>query len=129
MTDIISGWKNHFVLKRGPNQPAEVGRLALPAGRYSIWAKFYVGIPRPEGLASTVRSRLQAGNDFDIAIITHDGTIPNVSAALNVVHDFPQAGSAVLTCEFLFAPGDTDIEFIKITAVNAESLVNNPLPN
>ena len=129
MTDIISGWKNHFMLKRGPNQPVEVGRLALPAGRYSIWAKFYVGIPRPEGLASTVRSRLQAENDFDIAIITHDGTISNVSVALNVVHTFPQAGSVVLTCEFLLAPGDTDIEFIKITAMNAENLVNNSLPN
>jgi hypothetical protein len=33
-----------------------------------------------------------------------------------------------LRFEFMFTTGDTDIQFIKITAVNAQSLVNNPLP-
>jgi hypothetical protein len=129
MTDIISGFKNHFQLKRGPGERVEVGRLALPAGRYSIWAKFYLGPPRPEGVASsTVKSRLQAGNDFDETIISHNRNITGASAAFNVVHSFTNAGSAVLTCEFVDATGDANIEFIRITAVNAGGLVNNPLP-
>jgi hypothetical protein len=128
MTDIISGFRDHLQLAHGANQPVEVGRLNLPVGTYSIWAKFYLGIPRPEGLASTVSSRLQAGNDFDVTIVTHDATIAFTSVALNVVHTFSTAGSAILTCEFLFADGDTDVEFLKITAVNAQSLQNHPLP-
>jgi len=129
MTDIISGFKNHFKLKKDPGERVEVGRLALPAGRYSIWAKFYLGPPRPEGVtSSTVKCRLQAGNDFDDTIISHNRNVTGASAALNVVHSFTNAGFAALTCEFVDAAGDTNIEFIKITAVNAGVLVNNPLP-
>jgi hypothetical protein len=125
---IISGYKNHFHLQHDAHQLVEVGRLALPAESYSIWAKAYLGIPRPEGLASTLRFRLQAGNDFDAAIVSHDGTLPFASVALNVVHRYVTAGSATLTCEFLWTAGDTDIEFIKITAVSSGSLMNAPLP-
>jgi hypothetical protein len=129
LTHIFSAWRNDFTLKRAQNQRVEVGRLSLPIGRYSIWAKFYLGLPQIPGVDSqTVQARLEAGNDFDVSRVSNSFTTPGAVAALNVVHFFPVAGAAVLTCEFPFRSGETDILFIKITAVNADSLTNTRIP-
>jgi hypothetical protein len=129
VADIISGFKNHFQLELANGQTIQLGRLNLPSGSYSIWAKLYTGIPRPEGFLDTLHFRLQAGNDFDDVIVTHDGQIPNVAVALNVVHTFSAPGAAVLTCRNIGpSSNETDLHFIKITAVSGASFTNAPLP-
>jgi hypothetical protein len=128
VADIISGFKDNFRLRTNANQQVEIGRLALPAGSYSIWAKLFVQVPLPAGLAATIRFRLQAGGDFDITSVTHDGTIAFLGVALNVVHNFGQPGSAVLTGEHFITAGETDLGFIKITALSGTTLSNNPIP-
>lgn len=123
---IISGFKDFFHLSSGPNELIEVGNLALPAGLYSIWAKLYLGVGRAEG--ETIRCRLQAENDFDVSSASHDGNIAFVPIALNVVHAFNAPGSVTLTCEHEGIASETDLHFIKITAISGMALSNSPLP-
>ncbi|MCT9931667.1 hypothetical protein N5079_15745 [Planotetraspora sp. A-T 1434] len=126
--DVIAGWKNSFRLTTAANQQVDVGRLNLPAGKYAIFAKLFIGLPLPSGLKTTVRCALWAGVDNDQSIVDHDGNISGVPIALNVVHDFTTPGQAVLTCGHDVVSGQTDLGMIKITAISTGSLVNVPLP-
>ena len=99
---IVSGFKDHFPLASNANVVVDVARLEIPLGICSIWAKLYVGVPRPQGFAATLQFRLVAEGDVDQTIVTHDGVTPFVSVGLNVVHTFTSGGFATLTAEYLF---------------------------
>jgi hypothetical protein len=124
MADITSGFKDAFHLDTNANQQVEIGRLALPAGAYSIWAKLFI---KPSDDRKDIQFRLQAEGDFDITSASRGGE-RSASVALNVVHNFAQSGNVVLTGAHQGDDGETDLGFIKITAVRAASLQNNPLP-
>jgi hypothetical protein len=129
--NTISGFKDRFHLRTAANQQVEIGRLNVPAGSYAISAKLYTIRPLPSPASSTtircVLSTLQG--DYDQTIVSQDGTTtPAVSIALNVVHTYPEAGTIVLTCGYEQSSGETDLEFIKITALNAGTLTNRPMP-
>ena len=129
MTDIFSAWRDNFTLEQPQGDLTEVGRLSLPIGRYSISAKFYLGLPMIPGVElQTVQATLKAGNDSDVSWVSNSFANQGAVAALNVVHFFPVAGTAVLECEFPNSPGKTDIRFIKITAISADALTNTPMP-
>ena len=125
MADITSGFKDAFDLKTDADQQVEIGKLTLPAGVYSIWAKLY--IKPSDDDRRNIQFRLQAENDFDIATSSRGGQRA-ASVALNVVHQFAQSGTVTLTGAHRGDDGDTELGFVKITAVRGGSLQNNPLP-
>ncbi|MBZ4320096.1 hypothetical protein [Streptomyces huiliensis] len=124
---VFSGYKDSYKLNTGANGLAEVGRLSLPEGSYTISAKLNLDVP-DGGHHQTIRCFLRAGNDFDRLYANHDGTLAHVPMSLNVVHTFTASGNAVLTCGHSYTAGGTDISFVKITAVKASSLSNHRMP-
>jgi len=125
VADITSGFKDAFQLITDSNQQVEIGRLALPAGTYSIWAKVF--IKPTDSDRKNIQFRLQAEGDFDITTASR-GNERAASVALNVVHTFAGPGNVVLTGAHQGDDGKTDLGFIKITAVRGGSLQNSPLP-
>jgi hypothetical protein len=123
---VYSGYKDQFQLVTAANRQVEVGRLALPAGSYTISAKLNLGVAN-NGYNEHIRCYLRAGGDYDRAIANHDGTIAFVPMSMNVVHTFTGPDAAVLTCGHDFTSGTTPVSFVKITAVRASSLVNTPM--
>ncbi|MFL1901137.1 hypothetical protein ACJWDR_18770 [Streptomyces tauricus] len=123
---VYSGFKNQFTLTTVANGEREVGRLRLPAGSYTIFAKLNLDVA--SGGNQHIRCFLRAGGDFDRSIANHDGTIAFMPMSLNVVHTFAAPGSVVLRCGHVFAGGSTPVSFIKITAIRASSLSNTPMP-
>src|SRR5215204_1294325 len=108
-TKVFSAFKN------GPGDvPTNlntIGSLPLPPGKYAIFAKLFV----EQGSANTtkvqankVSAKLEAGQDFDVSSaligLAVDGK-PFLSNAetisLNVVHEFTQAGNAVVKLDKL----------------------------
>jgi hypothetical protein len=127
MSDITAGFKDLFVLNVPADSPVQVGELTLPAGNYSIWAKLFVGLPASGDGFVQLRCRLQAGGDFDETIVTKDAHIAFASIALNVVHGFAEPGPVTLTAESMSAATDTNLQFIKITALEVGTISNHPM--
>jgi hypothetical protein len=125
VADVTSGFKDAFHLDTDKDEPKEIGRLALPAGTYSIWAKLFIKAADDD--RKNIQFRLQAEGDFDITTASRGGERA-ASVALNVVHNFSGPGNVVLTGAHQDDDGETDLGFIKITAVRGASLQNNPLP-
>jgi hypothetical protein len=120
-------FRDSFDLVTGANQSVPVASLAVPAGRYAIFAKLYTGVPI-SGLSETIRCRLAAGADFDNSIVNHDALIAAVPLSLQVVHEFASDGTIDLSCGHIFTTGHTALGFIKITAIRVASLSNVPSP-
>src|SRR4051812_8221906 len=81
----FSTFKDSFQLSTNANQFVTVARLNVPAGRYAIVAKLFVG-PPANGLNDAVRCDLVAGQDFDRVVANHDAEIGFASLSLNVAH-------------------------------------------
>jgi hypothetical protein len=121
-----------------PSSLNTIGSLSLPAGKYAIFAKLY--LTQDSGNTSKVQpnqvtARLEAGGAVDVSVVTvgiADET-PFRSGAdmisLNVVHEFTSAGSAVVKLDK--NPDLTPYlswNFLKITAIEVDSLQNTPIP-
>ena len=119
----FSAFKDSFRLTTGANQTVQVARLNLPAGKYIVSAKLFTG-PPISGLNEHVRCNLNAGGDFDRTVVNHDATIAFVSLALNVAHEFTSPGSVTLNCGHDFTSGDTNLFFVKISAIEVANLSN-----
>jgi hypothetical protein len=110
---------------------AAIGTLSLPAGSYAIFAKLSVEDPTTPEVDPdmTVVCRLEAGADFDE---TSTELLPpwKAALALQVVHRFTAAGSAVVKCrDDQPAPNTTTVyRSLKITAVEQASVSNVALP-
>lgn len=124
---VISRYRDTHRLTTAAGQQVEIGRVNLPAGNYTIFAKMYPTVPLPSGYKKTIRCVLSAGGDFDQTVVEHDGMIASVPITLNVVHTFPAAGPAILSCGYDYVAGDTYLRFIKVTAIPANQLSNAPL--
>jgi hypothetical protein len=119
------------------NDFATVGSLKVPAGSYVIVAKLNVIQPSPAPggeLNLTVECKLQAGGDFDEAlvhIVGDDnggaaGTTAAVPVDLNVVHTFASAANASVICKDADV-GDARWTFLKITAFKVSGISNTSL--
>jgi hypothetical protein len=127
LPSAYSTFKDSVTLRTGANQLVTVAQLNVPAGKYAIFAKLFMGPPF-SGLNEAVRCELIAGVDFDRTQVNHDAEIAFAALSLEVVHEFPTAGSVSLNCGQLFTPGATSLGFVKITAVGVASLTNTPSP-
>lgn len=98
--------------------------LDLPAGSYVIFAK--ATIFNSSGTNAMGRCRVTAGTDYDESLIGLTNTLPldHAALALNVVHTFATAGSAVLTCDETLHNADISVYGTKITAIQVTSLSN-----
>lgn len=123
----FSTFKDSFTLTTSANRVATVARLPVPAGRYVVVAKLFLGPPQ-SGLNEHVRCDLTAGGDFDRAAVNHDATTAFVSVSLNVVHQFLQGGIVYLRCGHIFTSGSAPVQFVKITAIRVEALSNVQSP-
>ena len=123
----FSSFKNSFTLTTAANQQVIVARRTVPAGRYVVVAKLYLGPPQ-SGLNEHVRCDLTAGADFDRTVVNHDATTAFVSVSLNVVHRFLATSTVYLRCGHAFTSGSTSVNFIKITAIRVATLVNTQSP-
>ena len=119
----FSTFKDFFRLTTAAGRTVQVAQLNLPAGRYVAVAKLYTG-PPISGLNEHVRCNLTAGGDFDRAVVNHDATIAFVSLSLNVAHEFTSPGTVTLNCGHDFTSGDTNLFFVKISAVEVANLSN-----
>jgi hypothetical protein len=105
-----------------------VAELPLPQGKYAIFAMLEIRAGGSTG-SYLANCRLRAGADFDDAQFDVAGfLVPNTThvgrMSLNVVHDFAEAGAAVLSCT---TPTGGEWRFLKITAIRVASLSNSPL--
>jgi hypothetical protein len=123
----FSTFKDSFTLTTQANQRVTVARLPVPAGRYVVVAKLYLG-PPTSGLSEAVMCDLTAGADFDRSTVNHDATIAFVSASFNVVHRYKMPGTVFLRCTHAFSSGSAPVQFIKITAIRVETLSNVQSP-
>jgi hypothetical protein len=107
-----------------------VRQLALPKGRYAIVATLDVDSGLNLG-RTEARCELRAGGDFDQSDIDLAGALGGAPLSeritLEVVHEFPEAGAAVLSCRSDGAQGPGRWLFLKITALRVSSLSNAPL--
>ncbi|GAA4890010.1 hypothetical protein ACFPM3_19555 [Streptomyces coeruleoprunus] len=123
---VYSSWKNHHRLSTGANGQTVVGRLAVPAGSWTISAKLNLDVPSG-GNHQTIMCYLRAGGDYDRAIANHNGVLAHVPMSLNVVHNFSSPGTVYLTCGHVYTAGTTDLSFIKMTGVKASYLSNRQM--
>jgi hypothetical protein len=110
--------------------PQPVRELPLPPGKYALVATLDIFEGFNLGLVF-VRCELRAGSDFDQAEIDLAGVLNgspgSERVSLNVVHEFAEPGSAVLSCRGSTDPGPAQWHFLKITAIRVQSLSNGPL--
>jgi hypothetical protein len=136
-TNVFSSFKNGP--QDVPSNLSTIGSLSLPPGKYAIFAKLFL----EQGSSNTskvqpnkVSAKLEAGNDFDVSstlvglAVNGNPFLSNAeTVSLNVVHDFPKGGSAVVKLDKL---PDTTLHltwsFLKITAIQVDSLQNTPIP-
>jgi hypothetical protein len=90
--------------------------LPLPAGKYVVWGKLDF-----DG-AGTVTCRLRAGADSDRMLSTATG-IGGFHCNMQLVHEFPAAGSAILDIDTPAASGVRGGD-AKVTAIRVGSLSN-----
>jgi len=122
-----------------PTNMSTIGSLSVPPGKYVIFAKLYLaqGSADPKKVQpNQVTAQLEAGGDFDISITTVPIANDNPfrsgteTVSLNVVHEFGHGGGdAVVKLDK--KPDTTphlEWKFLKITAIQVDSLVNNPMP-
>jgi len=128
LSAAYSTFKDSFRLRTNANQLVPVARLNVPAGSYAVFAKLFTGVPLPAGLVAQVRCELVAGADFDRTIVNHDGLIAGATLSLEVVHTFSSDGTIALNCGHDITVGDTNLGFVKITAIAVSSLTNTPAP-
>ncbi|MGZ4411144.1 MAG: collagen-like triple helix repeat-containing protein, partial [Gaiellaceae bacterium] len=114
-SDAYSTWTNGPVTLG--TSMSTLANLNIPqAGKYVLWSKLYVS-----GGHLSVTCRLNAGGDYDQSVSYVDANFI-YTLSLNVVHDFPSAGSANLQCQSnQSAPV---AHFIKITAIRVGNLTN-----
>ncbi len=122
-----------------PTNLSTIGSLSLPAGRYVIFAKLYLaqGSADPKKVQSNqVTARLEAGDDFDVSVTTVPIASDNPfrsgteAVSLNVVHQFDSGGGAA-SVKLDKKPDNTphlEWKFLKITAIQVDTLINNPMP-
>lgn len=123
-SNAYSAYQTFAAVPNGPGRAsiAELGNL--PAGDYTIFAKLYLTTAYYSTTA-VANCRLEAGADYDESIVS---AAPGASAsmALNVVRSLAGPGSATLVCS------DNDsgarANYIKITAIRADSVRNLPSP-
>jgi hypothetical protein len=122
----VSGFHNTAIAI--PTTYANGGQasLSIPsAGSWVIFAKGYV--VDTASTWSDVACNLSAGADLDTSETSLTGTNkPNVevaSLALNIVHNFTGAGTAIVSCAAT-STGD-ELHWLKITAIQVSSLANN----
>lgn len=140
--EVYSGYLEEVRMDYAEFPGALITQLHLPAGEYSIWAK--LDVAGHVNASGVVGCRLHAGGDSDTSNTTawyqsstHGyGNVPVFTPrplALNVVHDFPVGGSAILQCYTTAIrpsdgwPYEVFLRHIKITAVKAGALSNLPL--
>jgi hypothetical protein len=110
--------------------PHPIASLALPAGKYAITVTLDVESENPNVETASVCD-VHAGADFDSTFATlgtqfHPGFEERF--ALQVVHDFAQAGDAVVSCSAITAgPTVARWSFLKVTATRVAGLSNGPL--
>jgi hypothetical protein len=104
---------------------ATIGTLAVPGGKYAIFAKLYVdAVSTVQPNESVVTCRLEAGTDFDESMTHMFATPWRAAISLQVVHAFPSAGSAVVKCRDDLPASDAGqvYRFLKITAIKQASI-------
>jgi hypothetical protein len=104
---------------------ATIGTLAVPRGKYAIFAKLTidaVGTVGPN--ESAVTCRLEAGTDVDQSMAQMLATPWQAEISLQVVHAFPSAGNVVVKCRDDLPATDTGqaYRFLKIIAVEQGSI-------
>jgi hypothetical protein len=120
-TQAFSGFHDSGVAM--PNSLAKLVSLNIPtAGSYVIHAKLST-LNNSSTASVNDRCVLIAGGNFDevrfdVDAVDQDDSEP---VALQVVHTFPAAGQATLSCTDL-GKGDVIAQFIKITATPVASL-------
>jgi hypothetical protein len=117
-----------------PNDPATIGSLPLPAGKYLITAKLAV---RPTGIGGDTdeyydaNCQLVAGSDSDWASESDDTSDTwhfgrSGTMSMIITHEFTDAGSAHVDCYDSgdqSGPSDLFFEFLVIAAVRADTIV------
>lgn len=106
---------------------ATIGTLAVPRGKYAIFAKLYVdAVATTQPNESTVTCRLEAGADVDESMAQMLATPWRAAFSLQVVHAFGSAGSVVVKCRDDLPASDTGqvYRFLKITAIEQGSISN-----
>jgi hypothetical protein len=120
-----------------PDGLSSIAELPLPAGNYAIFAKLSLRNPFDSEKAP-VRCRLEAGADFDQTLTlvegdnfdsVHDDEDSSALAqSLEVVHQFTEPGSAIVSCDdslfYGVGPRDVLYEDLKIIAIRGSSLSN-----
>jgi hypothetical protein len=124
--DVFAGYRDPFNLTTGAGQQVVVGRLNVPAGAYTIFAKAYTTVAN-NGYPRTLRCYLDAQGDWDTNLVTFDGVTPNIPIVLTANHVFPGSGTITLSCGFEIQSGSTQLRFVKINAIAARNLSNIPL--
>lgn len=110
-------------------EPSLIAQLALPAGKYAIFAKLWVA--NTAGFAPNfVHCKLAAGFDFDRSRVmlgkqAEGGAI--ATFGLHVVHEFDTASRVFLGCSDNVLGSASEWGDLKITAMRVSSLENGPL--
>jgi hypothetical protein len=127
---IVAGFKNGPgdipSVPAATDAGATIATLAVPAGKYAIFAKLYVEDTLSVSNEYVVTCRLEAGADFD-ETATHVFFAPwRAAISLQVAHSFPSAGSVVVKCRDDLPPPNTTAvyRYLKITAIEQASLSN-----
>jgi hypothetical protein len=117
-----------------PNSLATLGKLAIPAGKYAIFAKIFINFEEPDSDTEFATCRLLAESEFDEAHLgTSDGgdRLKGV-ISLALLHEFATDGFAEMECSDFGV--DDAIDFsdaswsnLRITAIKLESFQNGPL--
>ena len=112
-----------------------IGTLALPAGKYAIFAKLVITFDELDAEIEQVGCSLKAGDDFDrggrSSLEAGDNTSGGIS--LMLLHEFAADGVAEVIChdfghDFFLDQADAIWSDLRITAIKLSSLQNGPLP-
>jgi hypothetical protein len=139
-TSAIGGFSVVFPASDGipdGNQPATVGKLRLPAGKYAIFAKIQIHGGADEISADTEFAvcRLIAESDVDEGIVSVFDGAYGVDGVISLIllHEFSGEGFAEVACTDLgSAPPPSDYadsrwSDLRITAIKLGSFENVPL--
>jgi hypothetical protein len=130
----ISGfWDGPVAMPSGGDppdaEPSLIAQLALPAGKYAIFAKLWVA-NTADFAPNFVHCKLAAGFDFDRSRVllgkqAEGGAI--ATFGLHVVHEFVEASRVFLGCSDNVLGSASEWGDLKITAIRVPSLENGPL--
>lgn len=121
-TRAFSGFDNSVLLV-GP-APVTMS-LDVPAGKYAVHAK--VTVTSSDGGTTRVSCRLVAFGGFDEADVVVSTMPRDQTMALQVVDELPGPRAIRLTCSNGNGTTDTELTFVKITALKVQSTSVTPL--